>query len=299
MDSAFVYAFPSISAIAIKIVLLWYGRHFVRSASPWVCMFLFGLFGVNLCEMLSFFYVHDVDHPTAYRLLVGYYIAALASGAGYCYISVQLADRFIRFFRVCILCLLFIGIVTLVVPNAALTGVQSIGYSATRIAGPFYWILQLLIPLFWLAGGGALLYATHKGGNWLKKRRALALLYGSSPLLATIMVVMVLMQAGASMNATVVVSLAINVLLATLIYTEYESGIFRFLSYIPRTQEHQLVVYAARSAHDLASHGLSGAVANFERALIDNALRRCKGNKTGAANLLGVSRTTLRRKMSS
>lgn len=297
MDSLLAYALPSISAIAIKIILLWRGASIIRSAGPWVLCFLGGLLGVNICELLAFMFSGDASKPAALFILVFYYVFASISNTGFIGISFKLAGLTSKKLTFLLLPVSGVGLLSILIPNAAIAGVQSIGYSLTRIPGPFYWVFQVITPLLSLLASGALVYSACRSQDWVSRRRALALLFGSCPAIAATAVVMILMHSGIAINASVIVSLAINVLLGVLIYTEYESGVFRFLSYIPRTQEYRLISHATQSAYQLGSLGLGEAVTDFERALVADALSRCRGNKSEAAKLLGVSRTTLRRKL--
>lgn len=299
MNATLVYALPSISAIAIKFVFIWYGRNVLRSANAWTWMFLGGLLGVNLFELILFYFASNAGSTGALTTLIFYYVSAVLASAGYFAVSMQLAGRMSALVRGSTLGVAAAGILILMIPDTAVSGARSIGYSVTREAGQFYWILQIVIPGFWLTGLFALGYTVLKSEDWVQQRRGFALLIGSFPLVLSVVIVMALMQLGLEVNATIIVSLAINILLGTLLYTEYESGVFRLLSLVPKTHENRLVLLAARSAYALGAHGLSEAVSNFEKALVNDALNRCKGNKTGAANLLGISRATLRRKMSS
>lgn len=299
MEPLLFYAIPSISAIAIKIVLFWYGRHILKEASAWIMGFLGGLFGVNVCELVVFWFVNDAERQLALAVLSMYYVCALVANGCFLGISLKIAGRLSKFLIGAILLTTAVGIITVVIPGWAIAGAQSIGYSVSRIAGPLYWVVQILIVVPLTASTAILALTAFWSANWIRKRRALALLIATSPVVFCVLTMMGLMQAGVEVNAAVVVSFSINILLAVIVYTEYESGIFRFLSFIPRTAENRLIAHAAYSAYDLSSQGLNGAVANFEKALITDALLRCNGNKTVAADMLGVSRATLRRKLSS
>ncbi|MEX1032175.1 MAG: helix-turn-helix domain-containing protein [Cellvibrionaceae bacterium] len=297
MDSAAFYALPSMIAVTIKLIMVWYGRNMIMNANAWLWAYLGSLFGLNCLEMVSFLFSQTPESSGAKYFLGTYYFFAITSNTLFLALSLQLVGWFNRISCFVVVTLTTVGLLLIVIPNAAFIGVESIGYSVTRIAGPYYWVIQIIVVGSLISSFVLLAVAGKSSADWYRRRRATALLIGSAPTVVAILIIMVLMQMGFQINATVVVSLTINILLGVLIYTEYEYGLFKFLSFIPSTQEHIISQSAANAIYQIKSRGLNGAVSSFERALVQNALTRCNGNKTTAAEFLGISRTTLRRKL--
>ena len=297
MEFITAYSLPSISAISIKLLMFWYGRKTIRGANSTLWMLLGGLLGVNIAELILFGYAGDSNNPGALVTLTMYYVFVVISGTGFVLFSLQLADFSTPLIKRIITVAAIVTIFVTLIPGAGLAGAKSIGYSVTRVAGPYYWILQINIIGFLLASISLLIYTVKKGNVWIKRRRATAMLIGSLPTTVATIAIVTLMQLGFKINATVISSLTFNILLAVLIYTEYEYRLFRFLSFIPSTSEFKLTNYAIKAAHRARSNNLREAIDYFERALINDTLVKCGGNKTATAEALGVSRATLRRKL--
>ena len=290
-----VYAIPSVLALALKIVIFWMARHSLRQIRPWLWAFLIALFGTNLAELIGFYYIDD-PAPSYYYLLC-YYVCALWACLSLLGLSLDISGYGGPRWQWAIVGYGIITSALVATPGVAIADVKSIGYSVTRVAGPYYWVWQLSIIASLLCSLVILSYCWRHNSNSLSRRRAFVLLIGCAPMTLIIIAVIVFMQLGFDFNAAVLVSFFITFLLMVLVYTETNERLFRFLSIIPATREHR----SARAINPLifgqGPTQLKEASAVFERELIKNAVERCGGNKTHAADMLGISRNTLLRKL--
>jgi hypothetical protein len=289
-----LYTLPSVVALAIKLTIFWFGRHSFVSASAWLWMFFIGLFGMNLSELATFYYV--TQPGAGFMWLSAYYISALIAFSSLLALSLSNASKLSPSIERAIIIFLGISILPLLMPGAALSGVKSIGYSITRVAGPYYFIVQLgiLIPLI-----SALLVSGYffcNAGSRLVKRRSQIILIACMPIFISVIVIMLAMQLGYQLNASVILSLMISFTLMVLVYTEQKERQFKFMSMIPTTKEHQFVQNLTRLITD-PTIGLEQGRDHIEKEMIKEALILMDGNKNKAAAMLGVSRQTLQRKL--
>lgn len=288
---------PSLTAILIKLLIFWLGRNSIKNISPWVCLFLIGLFGANFIELISFIFLNVAADWVVKFFLTAYYGFLVVCSVGFLAIACELTGKFNKRNSRLIAFLMLAGLLVLVVPGAGLNGFESIGYSFTRIPGDFYWVLQFVIPGGWLIGLTILFQHMKKGEDWYSKRRAYALLLATSPAGIGILFVAILMQLNYQINATLVISVTTNFFLAVLIYTEYEYRLFRFLSCVPATEENKIIKQAAKVLSCANNSKLAVVVSDFEKILIEDSLRKHGYNKMQTANFLGISKTTLNRKI--
>ena len=291
-----VYTFPSILALALKLTIFWFGRHSMKTASIWLWLFFTGLFGMNLSELATFYYV--TQPQAGFFWLSTYYIAAQLAFFSLFALALDNAHKLYKY-TVYLLLVAFTGVaLPSIIPGAGLAGVESIGYSITRIAGPYYFIVQLgiLVPL--LAAMLISIYFSIRATSQNSKRRSQILLISCLPIFVSVIVIMALMQVGYKINASVVLSLMITFTLMILIYTEHKERQYKFMSLIPATREHRFIKRLSHVITDPTTTLQSGREC-IEQEMIREALIIADGNKVRAASMLGISRQTLQRKLDS
>lgn len=305
MSSIFpLYASFSILCLFLKVVIVWLYRAYIAFYSTWAKALLLSLFSMNLLEFVGYYY--PMDGKNALLLLSLYYISVISAGGTILGLSLLITERLSRAWLMTVLLTLAITETASLVPGVVLNGVSSVGYSLTRVPGPYYWLFQVAM-LFFLCGGAlVLVQGALTNRSAAIRRKAKALLIALAPLLITSVAVIVLMQLGFKITNSVVGSLAILVFLLILLATENaiiadpegsDGKLFRFLSYLPATEEFKLATRVRQALWINRLDGLHSTVTEFERMIISEALALGGGNKSSTAELLGISRASLRRKL--
>lgn len=293
-----LYALPSITALILKLCIFWFGRNQMKSTSHWLVAFFICLFGINSMELLSFYFSSNPE--TGFFGLIFYYIFVLAALFSLLTLSLQNIHKLNRWTKTVLACLFIISITPLVIPNTGLAGAKSIGYSVTRIPGPYYFVVQLGILLPLIGSIGVLLY-----GAWFSaddaKRKSRLLLLSCLPIFLGAITVLLLMQLGYAINAAVIMSMMITITMLIILLNERKHPVFQiidrrhiyqFTRLIPRSTDHHFVKQMVKLVTN-PGIGLTKGKELIEQEMIREALATSNGNKTKAANLLGISRQTL------
>ena len=298
----FFYALPSISALVLKLIVFWFGWHSLKRSSPWLLIFFAGIFGVNSMELLSFYYV---SHPEdGWLVLTAYYVFVELTFFSLLALSLDSVNKLSTPIKYFLFLCLVIFLIPLLIPGAALVGVKSIGYSVTRVAGPYYVIVQLGILFPLLSCIAVLLFFSFFGDKYVKGK-AVTLLLSCSPIFFSAIVVMSFMQAGYSVNGAGVVSLGITMAMFLLLLNERKQPLFHFIDrryifqltrFLPQSDDHRFTKKMMALVAD-PSIGLAKGRELIEQEMIREALVVAQGSKTKAADLLGVSRQTLVRRL--
>ncbi len=289
-----LYALPSVIALSLKLTIFWLGRHSIATSSLWLWLFFLGLFGMNLVELVGFYYVHQPEKGLIW--LSAYYISAELAFISLLALSLENAQKLSGAIKLCLITCFTIGVIPLLIPGAALLGAKSIGYSVTRIPGPYYFIVQMaiLLPLF--GSIGLSVYYSFSSQLEMIQRKSQILLMSCIPIFLTVIIVMLVMHIGYQVNASVILSFMITITLVILVVTEHKEHRYKFMSLIPKTKENKFIRKLSNLIVDPAI-GLDQGRELVEQEMIREALILTEGNKIKAAEMLGVSRQTLQRKI--
>lgn len=300
----FLYAIPSFFAFFFKLFLIvLHLRKDISRTNFWFLSFLFGLLGMNLFEFFSFFYVSQAN--SALLILSFYYLFVEITVFSFLFLSLSITNNIKVFITLPLIVLFFLSIVLIFLPDAAIVGVKSIGYSITRVAGPHYGVLQFLI-LAPLASAMAILFGYSTLGSKVVKRKARVLLLASLPLVLTVVCVMILMNLGYQINASVILSTMVVFTILILINAERQEDSFQLIdrayaykitSLFPNSRDHRFVKKMTALVAN-PEMGLARGRELIEQEMIREALLAADGNKSQAAEMLGISRQTLMRKIS-
>lgn len=287
-----LYAIPSISAIAIKLVFLWRAkRSLLLNNHAFLAAFI-SLLAFNICELALFAFKSEVGGHTA--IVVAYYITGLCSVLSILGVTLYVTRKIfpIKWLLVSAVALsCFVAI-----PGLVIEGTQSIGYTYTRIPGPMYIIVQLAIVIPAIAAVALLAFYAIRSKSTDVRTKSLVLLTCLTPSFLCLIGVVVLMQIGASINATIIISFTINIFLFGLLYLEGKYHIYGLLSSVPGTSYNESARALTQALFD-PNLSLEKAKELMDIEKTRYTLKLTKGNQSEAARLLGVSRPTICRRM--
>ncbi|WP_045858767.1 hypothetical protein [Teredinibacter purpureus] len=286
-----LYFLPAIFAISAKIALFAIGWRAVRFIEKSLLLFLIGLSVVNIIELTLLYLASQGGE--AFLFIILYYDAAIISCFTFTYYVLNLNKTLsLKIKRTLIGFCLFV-VLCVSVPGLALDSAISIGYSFTRVPGPFYFVVQLAL-LLCVGVAFVALFKSLWIDDDLIRTRAKVMLLALSPLMLSVMVVLAVMQLGYEVNATVVISIATSFMMAVLVVAESKYRLFQLLSLIPATHEHKQWTRIAEILNN-PDLSLKEAQLKFTELFVADAVKRANGSQVKAANILNTSRTTIYR----
>ena len=291
-----VYAIFSFLVLTIKIWVGWINKQHIRHSNQWFWLFFAGLLLINLLEFIGFSYPSKGAY--ALLLLTIYYMGLILMVASLLAMTLEVAGHLNRIATTCVYTVLVVGIISLAIPGFILDGVRSVGYTSTRIPGSYYWLFQILFLGSLVSSSFFLLKAILKPVTVLSQRKAKALLIATAPIIVAGLAVVSLMQMGIEITGSIIGSFVTLIFLCVIIVSENEHKLFTFLTYIPSTAEYKMAAKVRAMLSGVYVGNLNTAISEFEQLIINDALSKSHGNKSDAAEKLGISRSTLRRKMS-
>lgn len=294
-----LFALPSICAIIIKLLILW-KRPFSRPSdkhsvlfSEYPLLILFcALLALNICEVSLFFTsASTLNAHVLVALYHVFYIFSLFSILG-----IALKSVCGKSYAPVLVFLSSLLAVLIAYPKLSILGTSSIGYSVTRISGPLYYpvvfcsLLSLLCSLILFIWGAA------KSIEAEKKLKCKILLFCLAPFAFTTFGVAILMRFGIEINATIITSFTINILLLGLLYSESKYYIPQVLAGLPGTRYFESTETLTTALFD-PNIPLEQAKEIMTLEKTRRALELTKGNQTEAAKMLGISRPTICRRI--
>lgn len=295
----------SIAALATKVLLLFYRSTRRSLRNGWFLGFFLAIMGINICEVGCI--VHGQPDKTAVLILQWYHLSCLLMGATLAGLVLSVLGRLSTATRFAVFALFATGAVAVASPGTAIADARSIGYAITRVPGPFYWTFQVTFLTLLFTSLALLAVGIIKGGTVVQRLRCKALLLAAAPIIIVGTSVVILMQFGVRVNAVALGSISIICFLIAFIITDSEvvlvngeprqDRLCRLLAKWPVTAESRLTALVRKAVAEPEDDEFHSSVGSFERALVVHTLKLCDGNKSQAAKLLGISRTTLRRKM--
>lgn len=295
-------ALSSIMALLIKLSLFWVGKASLFKDNQSLALFLVALCALNFSELMLF--IFNDNEPILLVVIQAYYAAAVISAAALFNLSMHIIKRSGPFVAIVSILSLMIAMLTFI-PGVIIGGVESIGYSVTRIPGEYFPILQTYLIMTLLCSSGILFFGAVKSDNRVINKRSLIMLISVTPLIFFTVTLTIALSFGFKFNGTVILSAMTSLMLIILIYSEKQYRLFKFLSYVPYTPEHELRTRAGKLVNQAIENlfdrnsniELKDIRSEFETTLIQLAIESTGGNKTRAAKILGIGKATLHRKI--
>ncbi|OMH30314.1 helix-turn-helix domain-containing protein [Motiliproteus sp. MSK22-1] len=303
-----IYILPSMIALMIKFWLLAHTWHVLLKSDKNLGLFFIALLFLNLCELFGFILFFD-DMLNALNILLLYYVSLFFVITSFINLSAFLSGC--KFLYKPILYYLVMGVFSALLFSSDLfvSGVESIGYSVTRIPGEYYWIIQLYIVCGLLLAMFMLIAGVFRQKNYFFSRRCLILIIGFLPTILSSFVIMILMNLGYKINATMLIAITVSFFLIfynRMIVAGDKVAQFKLLRKVPFTEErrqfkasHALVIETLTQAHYQQPMQLKEKLQQLEEQIIELAVHTSDGNQTRAAEQLGISKSNLNRKLNS
>lgn len=289
MNIIFLPALVGLVLNGLVLVLAYIGK---SRSSKFQCMVsIFVL--IAICEILLFF---GFFNDSALEYLVRcYYVVAMAGLAAVVIYTGEVArDQYPNLKKWVLIPIALLSLL-LMFTDSVISGSESIGYVETAIKGQFYWLFQVLAAVMQFAMAALLILAVRNAENRQSQAHATVTLFAVLPLIAGNIGIMLLMAAGVSLNATLVMPIMITLVALGTFYGEAKYGSVD-MDFISKDRaeispSQQVLDLYERYARDELSY--RDAVGEIERLMVLVKFERTGRNASETAKLLGMPRTSL------
>lgn len=311
MTNSISFALPSLTALLVlSWLLLKTEQRNVLTRSPQLSLIFSSLFSISLIELITY-----TNLVSANLLMMKFYYIAIFVGVLGILLSAIKFSIIKTSTKIKLACLavIFSTTISLLMLSTDLfvTGFEFIGYSYTRIPGDYYWLVQLHFPIYVLLSLYLLFKSSFQAHNELNAKRARLLLYSLSPIMICGMFITFLMNIGIPINASIVFPIMTTLFLVILIHTEKVENLLSVLMKIPYSRERiaylkiknevqsfmmQTELLKSLEKDEKLSISLKNLTNSIENIIVDHTVKLANGSQIRAANLLGVSPSSICRK---
>lgn len=244
IQSSFILwqAMPAIFALAAKLLLLTYTT---RSGNKekytlFFTWFLIALGIQNLGEVAHFFALESGDSSLLNTSLNLYYLGAILSLPAILAFALEISVtrgslKLNLIWQVCLsLCVLLVVLV--LSTNLIIDGYQIIAFSAKRIPGEYFFLLEILLISVAIGTLGLFIYGSANGPSFRMKMINTYMLIGIAPLVLTVVVVTLLLRIfDANYNAAIILPIAVTFFLVVTTYAIHHHKLFDIQFMLPWT----------------------------------------------------------------
>jgi len=309
MFQNFWLAFPSLTALLILSSLFVKAdkRNILTNSKPLALLFV-SLFCINSIEFSTY---TNLIAPSLI-MMKSFYAAVFFGILGIFLTSLKISQLNInlkKVFNIILPCLTVSLVILMLTTNLFVKGFEFIGYSYTRTPGNYYWIVQLYFPVYVFSSLFLLFMSSKQKKNVLNSKKAGLLLLSLSPIMIVGIVVLILMNIGISINASIIFPVFTTFFLIILIQTEKEESFFSLLIKIPFSKERKtyakikseiqqfmLNTELSRSAELDTKTSLKALTTSIENLIVQHIVESTNGSQIQAASILGISASSICRK---
>lgn len=303
MDLVFV---PALLAICLKLVIFVRYHDSLRKENLNLGIFFVAILYLNIIE---FFAIDtQLSEQTALQILTAYYCGVIFIIHGFVNLSLEYSEFNwkLREIRLLMNVLLAIMILAIIFSRDIIAGTTPTEISLTKIAGPYYWTIQVYLIVFVTAGLTLLAIGIKTLSSNLSRQRCFVMLISALPPALVSFAIIIVQQFGSDLTSAVVQSLAFTLMLCILVYAEEKSRLFRLLTIVPFTKERKLHKQLLAQITECitinddptknSSLNLKEMMKELEGTVVEHVLDYYDGNQKYTASALGVSEATVSRR---
>lgn len=305
MEQSFWLTIPSVIALTINSwILVKSDKRSLLKANTFLAIFIIGCLGPNLIEFLT---ISKLVAPNLLLMKLYYVFMLLALGSVFLLsLSLSGIPRLqckINLFTKLVYGTAFTISLLILSTNLIISGFRVTPVTVTRVPGDLYIFAQAFFFILLLSSITYLIIGSFKNNNGNTNKRCRILLLSFSPMIVSLLAVVVLMQFQVQINATFIFPVTTIFLMLALIKTECQEDLFKLLLKLPYTNErksYQIMVSEIESFLTKTSIGQNSSLKNLtsslEQQIVAMALDISNGSQIQAATLLNTSASSICRK---
>ena len=299
----FLLSIPSLIALIFNLYILINPTHRqILKENIFFNIFFIGILGINSIEFLT---ISGFVSPNLLFMKL-FYIFMILSLSNIFLLSSTLSgikclqNKFIMH-TTYIFCALLIS--TIFATNKIIAGFQITPITVTRLPGDYYFVAQIFFAILLISTIVFLVVGSKNKSDNITNKKAKIILFSFSPLIVSLLAVLVMMKLGAHVNATFIIPLTTIFLVLAISNSERKESLYKILLKLPYTTErasYQTIINEIESFLTNTSVGQQSSLKNLtsslEKHIISMALEISNGSQTQAASLLDTSASSICRK---